>query len=117
MPIEALALARQIVETLEEKKGEDILLLDLQDVSTFTDFFVICTCVSERTLHALGDEVIRRVKTSQLADAPRVEGEPSSGWVLIDYGGVILHLFTQARRDYYRLEELWKEGRILVRVQ
>ncbi|OGO11361.1 MAG: ribosome silencing factor [Chloroflexi bacterium RBG_13_68_17] len=116
MPEETLALAREIVETLDEKKGEDILLLDLHGVCSFTDYFVLCTCASERTLQALADEVTRRAKGRRVIPAPRREGDASSGWVLVDCGGVILHLFTQAVREYYRLEELWRAGKVLVRV-
>ncbi len=116
MPDDTLDLAREIVGTLDEKKGENILLIDLQAVCSFTDYFVLCTCASERTLEALADEVARRVKASRSAPAARREGGASSGWVLVDYGGVVLHLFTQAMRDYYRLEELWRAGKVLVRV-
>lgn len=114
MSEEALAIAHALVETLEEKKGEDIVLLDLLGVCSFTDYFVICTGGSERTLQALADEVMRRVK---VPGASRPEGEASSGWVLLDYGGVVLHLFAPKARAYYRLEDLWRAGKILLRVQ
>ena len=117
MSADALSLAHAIVETLEEKKGEDITLLDLLGVASFTDYFVICTCSSERTLHALADEVHRRVKTKERSGSAKVEGGASSGWVLVDCGGVILHLMSPAARDYYRLEELWQAGKVLLRVQ
>jgi len=116
MPEDMLALAREVVEILDEKKGEDILLLDLQGVCSFTDYFVVCTCASERTLEALADEVMRRLKGRSAGGSPRREGDSSSGWVLLDCGGVILHLFTQGVRDYYRLEDLWRAGKVLVRV-
>jgi ribosome-associated protein len=116
MAEEALAIAHQIVDRLEEKKGEDILLLDLIGVSTFTDYFVICTCASERTLQALADELLRRVVTSNPAE-PRIEGEASSGWMLLDYGGVIVHLFSPTARSYYRLEDLWRAGKVVLQVQ
>jgi ribosome-associated protein len=115
-------LARTILDTLEEKKGEDILLLDLKEVCSFTDYFVVCTCASERTIKALGDEVVRRVKEASEMEGharpviPR-EGEASSGWVLYDFGEVILHLFSRNTREYYRLEELWKDGTVVVHVQ
>ncbi|MEW6568678.1 MAG: ribosome silencing factor [Chloroflexota bacterium] len=117
MSEEALSLAHAIVQTLEEKKGEDILLLDLLGVCAFTDYFVICTGGSERTLQALAEEVLHRVKVHASPDLPRTEGEASSGWVLLDYGDVILHLFAPQARAYYRLEDLWRAGKVLLRLQ
>ena len=114
---EWLELAHQIVSTLEEKKGEDIVLLDLLEVSTFTDYFVICSASSERTLQALAEEVQRRVPLPRDEPGPRKEGAAASGWLLLDYGGVILHLFSPETRAYYRLEDLWREGSVLLRVQ
>jgi ribosome-associated protein len=113
----ALTLSHTIVDTLEEKKGEDILLLDLRGVCSFTDYFVICTGGSERTLRALAEEVRLRLKSRYSTTARSVEGDASSGWVLIDYGDVILHLFSPALRDYYRLEDLWRDGQILLHMQ
>ncbi len=101
---------------LEEKKGEDILLLDIHEISDFTDFFVICSGTSERMLEALADDLMERVKDQFLLHA-RVEGLPSDGWILIDYGDIIVHLFSPQRRNYYRLEELWGEGKVLLRLQ
>jgi ribosome-associated protein len=112
-----LDLARAIVGTLEEKKGEDILLLDLARVCSFTDYFVICTGGSERTLQALADEVVRQMKREHSLQARTVEGDAASGWVLIDYGDVVLHLFSPALRDYYRLEDLWRTGQVLLHLQ
>ena len=113
----ALDLAHTIVEILDEKKGDDILLLDLVGVCSFTDYFVICTAGSERTLKALADEVHMQVK-EKLSKIPKsIEGNASSGWILIDYGDVILHLFSRELRAYYKLEELWQEGKILLRIQ
>jgi ribosome-associated protein len=112
-----LALSHSIVSILEEKKGEDILLLDLVGVCSFTDYFVICTGGSTRTLKALAEEVQLITKSSHSDISRNVEGDASSGWVLVDYGDVILHLFSPTLRDYYRLEDLWREGKILLRIQ
>jgi ribosome-associated protein len=117
MPDIAIEIARTIVETLEEKKGDDIVLLDLVDVCSFTDYFVICSGRSDRTLKALGDEVRKQVKQHHAIREVSVEGAAADGWVLIDYGDVILHLFSIELRQYYQLEGLWHEGKVLVRVQ
>lgn len=114
---EALNLAHTLVDTLEEKKGEDILLLDLIGVCGFTDYFVICTGSSARTLKALAEEIRLQVKNRHAKQGYKVEGDAASGWVLVDYGDVILHLFSPSLRDYYRLEELWRDGGVLLRIQ
>jgi ribosome-associated protein len=111
-----LDLAYTIVDTLEEKKGENILLLDLQEICSFTDFFIISTGVSERTLRALSQDVQKKIKQEHEVNA-RVEGSAKDGWVLLDYGSVILHLFSPKLRQYYQLEELWRDGQVLLHMQ
>lgn len=108
-----LQKAREIVDILEAKKGEDILLLDLIGECSFTDYFVLCTGPSERTLKALAEEVRKKMKEDfdRFAD---VEGEAESGWLLLDYGDVVVHLFSAAVRQYYALEDLWEGGQVLV---
>lgn len=104
------------MNALEEKKGEDILLLDIQGLASFTDYFVFCSGTSDRMLQALADAAVESVR-KQFRLTARVEGEPEGGWVLVDFGDVILHLFSPDRRNYYRLEELWGQGKILLRLQ
>lgn len=91
-------------------------MLDIHGISDFTDYFVICSGTSERMLEALADDVMRQMR-NQNKIRGRVEGLPQDGWILVDYGGVILHLFSHTRRDYYRLEDLWGEGKILLHLQ
>lgn len=96
--------------------GEDIVLLDVRDVSPFTDFFVICSGNSERQLKALVEAVHGMAKEAGVYPH-HVEGEPLSGWVLMDYLDVIVHLFAPELRAYYDLEELWHQGKTLLRIQ
>ena len=117
MAEEALTIAHSIVNILDEKKGDDILLLDLLGVCSFTDYFVIATGVSERTIRALSDDVVRTVRKENRLHPRGEEGEPASGWVLIDFGDVIVHLFSEEMRDFYQLEDLWRDGQVLLRVQ
>lgn len=114
---EARELAYAVSEILDETKGEDIVILFLGEVCSFTDFFVICNGGSERTLNALADAVKSKIKKRYELRAMKVEGDAQSGWILLDYGDVILHLFSPELRDYYRLEELWREGQMLVHIQ
>lgn len=101
---------------MEEKKGEDILLLDIKDISSFTDYFVICNGTSDRMLDALADSVLNGIRKQQKKKG-RKEGEARDGWLIVDYGDVVVHLFSPDQRAYYRLEELWGEGKVLVKLQ
>lgn len=105
-----------MVTALEEKKGEEIILLDLKGVVPFTDFFVICTGTSNRMLNALMEAALDKVRETYKLKT-RVEGEAIDGWMLADFGDVVLHIFSLAQRDYYALEDLWSEGKVLLHVQ
>ncbi len=111
-----MELARTIVDALEDKKGEDILLLDLKEVTSFTDYFVICTATSSRMLNALADGVIEKTHAAYDKKA-HIEGDADSGWLVLDYRDVVVHLFDEELRHYYRLEELWKDGKVILRLQ
>ncbi len=116
-PPKGLDVARGLVDALEARKADDILLLDLQGVCTFADYFVLASGVSERTLEALGEEASQHLKRALPGRVPAVEGSAASGWILVDAGDVVLHLFSPRQRKYYRLEELWKAGRVLLHLQ
>ncbi len=116
--MDSLELARQITDILVEKQAEDILILDLQALTPIADYFVICTGTSQRQLRALQHAIYEALKqsTGHLV-ATGVEGTPESGWLLMDYGDVIVHLFEAETRAYYRLEELWGAGRVVTKIQ
>jgi ribosome-associated protein len=101
---------------LDEKKGEDILLLEVIDIASFADYFIICTGTSDRMLDALAKSIKEEIKKEyKINSIP--EGNSQSGWVLLDLGDVIVHFFSPDQRNYYRLEELWQEGKVLVKLQ
>jgi ribosome-associated protein len=111
-----LEIARSIVNILEDKKGENILLLDIHEIASFTDYFVICSGTSDRMLDSLSEGVLFGIKQqSDLIGV--VEGRPNDGWMVVDFGDVVVHIFSKDQRDYYKLEELWSRGKILLRVQ
>jgi ribosome-associated protein len=114
--LNTLELAHTIVEALEDKKGENIILMDLEKVAMFTGYFVIATGTSDRMLDALAEGVIEEVN-EKYGIKGRAQGQSASGWVVVDFGSVIVHCFAQEPRDFYKLEELWKEGKILLRLQ
>ncbi|PKN85306.1 MAG: ribosome silencing factor [Chloroflexi bacterium HGW-Chloroflexi-8] len=111
-----LEIAKYVVDTLDVKKGEDILLLDVQNIASFTDYFVICTGTSGRMLDALAKSVQEEVK-SKFGISSTIEGQPDNGWIILDLVDVVIHLFAPEQRNYYRLEELWNKGKVLVKLQ
>lgn len=107
---DAEVLARACAAAAADKKAEDIVVLDMQGISTFTDYFVICSGTSEPQLKAIASSVREQVRDT-LGRAPMSEeGFPGSQWVVIDYPGVIVHVFLADKRDYYGLENLWKDA-------
>jgi ribosome-associated protein len=104
------------LELISDKKGEDILMLDTRVVSSIADYFVIATATNERQLKALADDIQRQLKKHKVLPLG-VEGKPETGWILLDYNDVIVHLFSTGMRDYYNLEELWEQAPVVVRMQ
>jgi len=92
------------------------MLLDVRSVSLLADYFIIGSGDTERQLKAICDDVLER--GAELSQKPlRVDGSPESGWMVVDFASVIVHIFLPAQRDYYRLEELWSDAPMVVRVQ
>ncbi len=116
MILNTLEFAHVIVEALEDKKAENIILMDIEKIATFTGYFVICSGTSDRMLDALADGVVDKIREKYTIKA-RPQGESSSGWVIVDFGFVIVHCFAPETREFYKLEELWREGRTLLHVQ
>lgn len=101
---------------MEEKKGEDILLLDIQGIASFADYFIVCSGSSDRMLDSLANSVLQTAK-QQFNIHTVIEGNPGSGWLVIDLGDIVVHLFSPDQRDYYRLEQLWDKGKVLLHLQ
>jgi ribosome-associated protein len=107
--LDSLAFARQIVDVVEAHKAEEIVLLDLRPEAIIADFFVILNGDNERHIRALS-EITRDDIKKQTQRAPlHIEGNPESGWILMDYGDVVVHIFHRTKRAYYDLETLWGE--------
>lgn len=114
---DSLVLARVIVSAAADKKAKDILLLDLRDLSTVADYFVICSGASERQLQAIADGIEEQVHKQCHVDVHHVEGMSGSGWILVDYRDVVVHIFSPSLRSYYNLEALWSKAPVLLRMQ
>jgi len=113
--LNSLDLARTVVSSLEDKKAEDIVLLDLQGSAPMGEYYVICSANNERTLDALADATVKDLKGS--VPKPVLEGTSREGWILADFGGVIVHIFSNNQRSYYQLEELWDDAKVLLHMQ
>ena len=114
--LQSTELARKIINAIADKKGSDIVLLDLRSISLLADYFVICSGESERQVKAIVDEITEKIKEEGIRPL-HIEGDSSSGWVLVDYGGVIVHIFAPVVRGYYQLEKLWSDALVVVRMQ
>lgn len=107
------AMVAVAVHGLQEKKGLKIVSIDLRDIgNAFADFFVICSGSSSRQVDALADSVEDELRNS-LGEKPKHrEGGENAEWVLLDYYNVVIHIFSEEKRDFYGLEELWGDGKI-----
>jgi ribosome-associated protein len=115
---EALTLARRIVDVLSDKQASDIVLLDIRGVSLIADYFVLCTAGSERQTTAILRDLSDKLVQEQPGRKPlHTEGAADSGWVLLDYGDVIVHVFSATQRAFYNLEQLWAAATPIVRLQ
>jgi ribosome-associated protein len=112
----ALDLARRVVELAEDKKAADMVVLELTPLTTLADYFVICSGGSERQLEAIAEGIVEGLRPEKVRPIGR-EGTAASHWVLLDFGSVIVHIFTPPERDYYGLEKHWSEAKIILRVQ
>jgi ribosome-associated protein len=109
MPLTADAKARIGARTALGKKADSLLVLDLQGISTITDYFVICCGTSTTQVRAIADAVEASLK-AEGAHVFHRDGLPESGWMLLDYGDVIVHVFLPETREFYSLERLWGDA-------
>ncbi len=104
------ALAARIAQIASDRKAVEIRVLDLRDVVSYTDYFVVCSGNTERQTKAIHDAVHKELKDAGGLLPRRVEGEREARWILMDYLDCVLHVFTPEARSYYRLEQLWGEA-------
>ena len=115
-PIDAAEYARIAVDVASDKFASDVVILDIRKSSDFTDYFVILTGESARQLRNLSDEIEKALQAVDVL-VHHIEGTPNSGWILHDYGDVIIHMFDPERREYYNIERAWPESTELLRFQ
>ena len=107
---DGLDLARQCVWAAQEKKALDPIILDLRDISTITDYLVICSAQSEPQIKAIANGVEQALKEDAQRQPLAVDGFPTSQWIVMDYGDVMFHIFHEQKRPVYALEDLWSDA-------
>lgn len=106
----AIEKAKKIATVLDEKKGKDVRILKVLEETVVTDYFVIATATSSTHLKALCDEVEYRLREEDEIRSDHVEGYQGGGWILVDFGDVIVQLFDPVSRDFFKLEKLWSQA-------
>ena len=114
--LSSLEIAHMIVDAAEDKKAAEIVLLDVSELTSMADYFVICSGGSERQLGAIGDGIAEMLRDEGVRPIGR-EGGSNSHWTLLDFGAVIVHIFAPPERDYYQLERHWAKAKTVLRVQ
>ena len=103
---------KTIVDALEDKKAEDIRIIDISEVSTIADYFVITHGTNRSQIQALSDNVEERLAAS--GTRPKnIEGYNSANWILLDYGDILVHIFDKESRGFYDLERMWRDGKMV----
>lgn len=109
-------LALRIADILADTPATNIVVLDISDVSSFADYFLICSGDNERQLRAIQSAITEGVGHAG-REVRRVEGNAESGWLVVDFADVIVHIFDAEEREYYRLEQLWEEAPVVLSIQ
>lgn len=115
--LDSLEFAHILVDAILDKKGSDIILLDLREQSVFADYFLICSGENERQIRALAEGLRTEAKKEADIIAKNLEGVPEAGWILVDFDDLVVHVFAPDKRHYYDLEELWSDAHVVLRMQ
>jgi ribosome-associated protein len=116
--LDSISFAHQIVDLIEQKQAADIVVLDIHELTTLATYFIIATIDNERQAKAIEDSLLEELKLRQNVRPLQLDGLDGAGggWSVLDYGDVIVHLFTDEMRRYYKLEELWSKAPIVAKV-
>ncbi|OPY57791.1 MAG: Ribosomal silencing factor RsfS [Pelotomaculum sp. PtaU1.Bin035] len=112
MPLSPQAMVNIVVQAAEDKKAEDITVLDIQGISIIADYFIICSARSRTQVQSVVENVQEKLEKEDVA-ALRREGFQEGSWVVLDYGDVIVHVFQETVRQFYKLERLWGDAQVV----
>ncbi|UCF36198.1 MAG: ribosome silencing factor [Acidobacteriota bacterium] len=101
---------KKVYESIEEKKGDAVLILDISRISSFADFFILCQGYNQRQNQAICDEIRERLKKEDNLSPSHVEGYETAEWILLDYLSFVVHIFSPEAREFYKIERLWNDG-------
>ena len=107
---ESKKMALLAVEALEDKKAEDITIIDISEVSVLADYFIIADCSNRNQVQAMADSAEEALGRAGY-DAKQIEGYQSANWILMDYKDIIVHVFSKEDRAFYDLERIWRDGK------
>ena len=105
-------MAQIACKAIDDKKGQDIKIIDIHNVSVIADYFVIASCTNSNQVQAIVDNVEEQLGRAGF-EAKQIEGNRNSSWILMDYGDVIVHVFDEENRLFYDLERIWRDGKVL----
>jgi ribosome-associated protein len=114
--LESDTLARRIVDIASDKQATDVVMLSLRDASLIADYFIICSAGSDRQIKAIADQITDTLAKEEKVKPRHKEGQADSGWMLLDYGDVIVHIFSEEAREFYRLEKVWPQAVPVLRI-
>lgn len=111
--MKTLEAVKTVCEAIEEKKGSDLVVLDISKISSFADYFVICSGFNPRQNQAICDAVRESLKKRKRETPGHIEGYRDADWILLDYVDYVVHIFSPEAREFYKLERLWNDGELL----
>lgn len=109
--IETKEILERIAKIIDDKKGEDIVIIDIKGLSSFADYFLNVTAGNVRQVESLADEIHKRLLAMEV-EPKNIEGKANSGWILIDTGDIIINVFGREEREKYQIEKIWSDGKI-----
>ncbi|PWN05224.1 ribosome silencing factor [Rhodohalobacter mucosus] len=110
--VDTKKLIDAITDGLLEKKARDIVLLDVRELTTLTDYFVVCHGTSETQIRALANSVMEKVKETLGENVWKQEGLDARRWIILDYVNVVVHIFSEEKRNYYGIERMWNDAKV-----
>ncbi len=113
---DSVDLAREVAEIASDRMATNVTVMDISALSPIADVFVVCSADNVRLLNALSEAVVEGLRERNVRPR-RTEGTAETGWILLDYGDIVVHLFTDEQRAFYRLEDVWSEAQKLLVIQ